>query len=269
MTCYLHHEGRYYADGVVVKGEEKIVGVCKIRRLLDPLYIHLKGDEGQEPKIDDVVYGWFGTGVQHCMERFVESLIAFPGDQAHIPLASYRMAAAAELVNSYNEFEIVLVGKKFDHRFQFYPQYFQHSVFEKYQTYCLGGGGPLAFRFLEGHMDPIRAILETSMVDDNTGGPIDVWALDTKEGDPDFRIFRRVGLHDEIPPKLVSHYLHQLDQRGLDKVRPTLLRESELTKILLAQVDEMEKEAIATETASPVRKKPVTKPAVKRTRKRS
>lgn len=264
MTCYLYHEGRYYADSLFMKGDDQFQSLTKIVRLDVPFPIKVKGDKKNElPIMDDVIHGWFGTGVVKCMERFIGGLETFPGEKAHIALTAYRMAAAAHLINELNNFEIILIGRKADHRFEFYANYFEYSTYQKDISYALGGGGPLALNHLKGHGDPIRAILETSIADANSGGMIDVWALESpSKSDPEFRTFRRVGMHDAIPSKMVHAYLSNFDPLK-EMVPLTFQRRKTVMNELLAEIDKMDKVSKTPAVKKVAAKKAVAKPLLK------
>jgi hypothetical protein len=264
MTCFIHYDGRYYADSTIVKGDESFESTTKIVRLNDPLPIKVSKDDPSQMEIDDVVYGWFGTGTLQVMQRFVETLQHFPGEKAGIALSPYRMAAAAHLVTRENNFEIVLVGAAKDHKFELFSHFFEYTSYGKDEVYAVGGGSNYAWNYLKSHGDPIRAMLETSMVDLNTGGMIDCWALEDRENG--VRVFRRQGLHESVPRDMVVAYLSNFKVL-VEKIPLMFERRSTVVKEMIAEADAAMKKKPAAKKVVVKKKVAAKKTPVKTVRK--
>lgn len=208
MTTIIYHRNKVYADCSFYKGRDRFESITKIQRILDPFSIKC---EKEDFAFDDVVYGWSGTGNQQLMGKFVAHLEhqAKTRENSGLSIAFYNMAASEQLVSPSLTFEVILVGKEFNHGFRYDEFGFAYKKYGKDETITLGGGGRHAMRFLQEHGDPIRAMWEVFQIDENSGGMIDVWELGpAMKGNG--LVFNRAGMMDSPEKVLLPMLLNSI-----------------------------------------------------------
>lgn len=213
MTTILYYENRIYADSAVYKGSERLESLNKIRPIGNPFRI--KSDK-EDFVFDDVVHGWVGTGNYQAMGSFVEAMEqSSKNNKSNSPtLLFYSLAAASNLGLSTNLFEVLMVGEKALHSFRFELDVFVYTRYEKTSIVAMGSGGRDAMTHVRFHGDPLRAMLQTFMTDEVSGGFIDCWELE--EQDKKF-FFRRKGLCEDLPKDVIPHLLKRWQEKSPDE----------------------------------------------------
>jgi hypothetical protein len=249
MTCVVYSKGKVYADSLIIKDGEHLHSMTKINELLAPP--HVKSDKPGFV-IDDTIYGWIGSGGLPAMSQFakkLEEMARAATEEKPADFESYfefyKAAVSQNLVvGQGNLFDIFMIGEKMNHMFSFtYRGGFTYEAFDKEMSMALGSGHRLWMNFYQDHKDPIRAMLETFFVDENSGGMIDVWETgytDKKEGEEPHFFFRREGVI-EIPKKMIRYYLDKVrpHQKGL-KIPLQLVRRQRLNAAVRAAAEDQE-----------------------------
>jgi hypothetical protein len=236
MTCIVWHKNRLYADSAINKDGEVLHSLTKIQQILTPFRIK---SEKEGFVFDDIVHGWSGTGAFMPMVKFVESLEddARADSDSSTALLFYTIAAEKDLVVAMgNLFEVLLIGEQFNHSFRFDEAGFSYKKYEKNEIVCMGGGAQLCLNNIkrapeDAKVDVIRAMFDTFYHDGNSGGFIDIWEM-AEHPDDKRPIFRRYGLHHEIPKDLLIGVMEKVYPNGR-KIEPSFLRRELMYQPLL------------------------------------
>ncbi|BDD79716.1 hypothetical protein [Burkholderia phage FLC9] len=224
MTTVLFYKDRVYADSTVMKGSERLDCLTKIKAFEIPFRIF---SERQDYVVDDVVYGYSGTGSQPAMEGLIDCLRTDMDGQGNIhgAIGHFNMAYVGGLLVHGNVFEAVLIGEKGNHSFRFDGAGFCYVFYPRGDKVLgLGTGGEMAVKHVQHHGDGMRAMLQAFATDEMSGGWVDVWEMAIVEHEvdgvkTDRWSFRRIGLREPIPKDLILHVLDMhWPKPGTDKV---------------------------------------------------
>jgi hypothetical protein len=243
MTCIVWTKNKLYADSHIYKDGEVLQSLCKIQQILKPIRIK---SEKEGFVFDDIVHGWTGSGAFMPMVKFVESLERDSNameekpedhDATGVTVAFYKLATHHDLVVAMgNIFSIFLIGEKDNHCFSFETEGFSYKKYPKTETVCMGGARELVLNFLKAqdssNPDVLRAMFQSFYQDHASGGFIDCWEM-TEHEDDGKPVFRRYGLHHEIPRDLIPQILEQV-YPNKKRIEPTFLRRELMYKPLLA-----------------------------------
>lgn len=243
MTCIVWTKNKLYADSHIYKDGEVLQSLCKIQQILKPIRIK-SNKEGFI--FDDIVHGWTGSGAFMPMVKFVESLERDDAnmekhpedvDSSGVTMAFYKLATHHDLVVSMgNIFSIFMVGEKDNHCFSFETEGFSYKKYPKTDTVCLGGARELVLNYMKSqesdNPDVLRAMFQTFYQDHASGGFIDCWEMMEHEDDKK-PVFRRYGLHHDIPRDLIPTILEKV-YPNKRRIEPTFVRRELLMKPLIA-----------------------------------
>lgn len=208
MTTILYVNDRVYADSRHYKDGEVFESLTKVQKFWIPRRI-FQDEAGMA--FDDIVYGWVCTGALASANAFVEMITDYDeGENSSKATAFYREVVKQQLaVTSYNTFEVIFIGKKANHSFQFTTDGFSYREYANSMMFAMGSGNSFVTQYMKAYDDPIRAMMETFYIDEMSGGIIDIWKVDREtEG----LNFMREGIVEPLERHLIPIVLEKFNR---------------------------------------------------------